>query len=80
MGWNSREVIVHQTIPTNFSHKNITCKTQSLYNLLAFFLITITLLIVVSTYCYLIKYRVKKKHILPFHDKKFKKFCLGSLN
>ena len=42
---------------TNFDKKeNITCKTQHLYILLAFLLITISLLIAVSIYCYLIKY------------------------
>ena len=40
---------------------------QSLYVLLAFLLITIALLIAVSNYCYLIKYRVAQKHLLPFH-------------
>ena len=34
--------------------------------LLAVLLITITLLIAVSTYCFLIKYRVKQKQLLPF--------------
>ena len=37
-----------KTIPTNFYEKNITCKTQNLYILLAFLLIIITLLTVVS--------------------------------
>ena len=31
-----------KTIPTNFNEKKVTCKTQSLYLLLAFLLITIT--------------------------------------
>ena len=44
-----------KTIPTNFNEKMITCKTQSFYILLVFLLITITLLIAVSIYCYLIK-------------------------
>ena len=35
--------------------------------LLALLLITIALLITVSTYCYLIKYRAKQKHLLPFN-------------
>ena len=38
------------------------------YILLAFLLITITLLISVSLYCYLIKYQAKQKHLLPFRD------------
>ena len=40
---------------------------QNFYILLAFLLITIALLIAVSIYCYLIKYRAKQKHLLPFH-------------
>ena len=48
--------------------KNITCRTQNFYILLAFLLITIALLIAVSIYCYLIKYRAKGKHLLKFHD------------
>ena len=47
-------------IPTNFNEKNITCKIQNFYTLLTFLLTTIALLIDVSTYCYLIKYRAKK--------------------
>ena len=38
-----------RTIP-----KNLTCKTQHLYILLAFLLITVVLLIAVNIYCYLI--------------------------
>ena len=45
-----------KTIPTNFNEKNITFKTQSFYILLASLLITISLLIAVSIYCYLIRY------------------------
>ena len=52
--------------------KNLTCKTQSLYILLTFLLITITLLIAVSIYCYLIKYLAKQKHLLRFHHTKLK--------
>ena len=56
-----------KTIPTNFNEKNITCKTQNFYILLSFLLITIALLIAVSIYYYLIKYRGKEKHLLPFY-------------
>ena len=45
-----------KTIPTIFIEKKVTCKTQSFYILLPFLLITIKLLIVVSIYCYLLKY------------------------
>ena len=50
----------------NFNEKNISCKTQNFYILLAILLITITLLIAVSIYCYLIKSQTK--HLLPLHD------------
>ena len=56
-----------KTIPTNFNEKKAICKTQNFYILLAFLLITISLLIAVSIYCYLIKYRAIQKHLLPFH-------------
>ena len=57
-----------KTISTNFNEKKGICKTQNFYILLAFLLIIIALLIVVSIYCYLMKYRAKQKHILPFHN------------
>ena len=44
-----------KTVSKNFNEKNITFKTQNLYISLAFLLNTITLLINVSIYCYLIK-------------------------
>ena len=45
-----------KTIP-----KNIIRETKSYYNLLSF------LLIAISIYCYLIKYKAKQKHLLPFY-------------
>ena len=42
-------------------HKNIICETKSFHILLAFLLIT------VSTYCYLIKYKAKQKLLLSFY-------------
>ena len=56
-----------KTVPTNFNEKISACKTQNFCILLAFLLITIALLIAVSIYCYLIKYRAKQKHLLRFH-------------
>ena len=47
--------------------KDIICETKCFYILLAFLLIAIALLIVVSVYCYLIKYKAKRKHLLPFY-------------
>ena len=67
-----------KTIATNFNEKEVTCKTQSFYILLAYLSITIALSIVVSIYCYLIKYRAK--NLLPFHDTKLKQFCIDSIN
>ena len=54
-------------VPTNFNEK-ITCRKQNFYILLAFLLSTIALLIAVSIYCYLVKYRAKQKHLLPFRE------------
>ena len=45
---------------------------QNFYILLALLLITIALLIAVSIYCYLMKYRTKQKHLLPPHNTKLK--------
>ena len=47
---------------TNFNEKKATCKTQSFYIFFAFLSITIALLIALSIYCYLIKYRAKQNH------------------
>ena len=41
-----------KTIPTNFNEKKATCKAQNFYILLAFLLITMTLLISVSIHFY----------------------------
>ena len=64
----------------NFIENKVTCKTKNLYILLAFLLITITLLIAVSIYCYLIKYL--GKHLLPVHNiiNKLNKFYIASIN
>ena len=60
---------------TNFNEKNITCKTQSFYILLAFLLITIALLIAVNIYSYLLK------NFLPFHNtnNKLNRFYVDSI-
>ena len=55
------------TIPRNYNEKNVTCKIQNFYVSLIFILITIAFLIAVNIYCYLIKYQVKQKHLLPFY-------------
>ena len=54
-----------KTVPRNFNEKNITCKMHNFYILLAFFKITIALLIAVSIYCYLIICCAKQ--LLPFN-------------
>ena len=70
-----------KTVTTNFNEKNATCKTKDFYILLAFFLITITLLIAVSIYYYLIKYKSKQKHLLPYYftNNNFKKFYINNI-
>ena len=70
-----------KTITRNFYEK-VACKTQNFYILLSFLLITIALLIAVSIYCYLIEYRVKQKHLLPFHvtNNELKELCINNIN
>ena len=65
---------------TNFDEENIAYKTQNFYTLLAFLLITIALLIVVSIYCYLIKYQEKQKHLFPFSDTNLKQVFINNIN
>ena len=43
-------------------------ETKNIHILFALSLIIITLLIAVSIYCYLIKYKAKQKHLLRFHN------------
>ena len=50
--------------------RQVLMKKDNLYNfyiLLAFLVITISLLIAVSIFFYMIKYRAKQKHLLKFH-------------
>ena len=51
--------IIHDEIinvkETNFNEETVTCKTQNVYILIVFLLLTIALLIAVSIYRYLIK-------------------------
>ena len=60
---------------------NIIRETKSFYIFLAFLLITIALFITVSIYCYLIKYKVKQKHLLLFYvtNNELKKFCIKTI-
>ena len=51
-----------KSFPINFNEKKLICKIQNFYILLACLLITTTLWIAVSIYCYLIKYWAKTKH------------------
>ena len=60
------EIIESYKEETHFNEKKATCKTQNFYILLAFLLITIALLIAVSIYCYLIKYRARQKNYYHF--------------
>ena len=50
------EIIEPYVEETNFDEKEATYKTHNFYVLLTFLLMTITLLIIVSIYCNLIKY------------------------
>ena len=52
---------------TNLNEKKANRKTQNFDISLAILSITIALLIPVSIYYNLMKYRAKQKHLLPFH-------------
>ena len=55
-------------------NKNIICEKKSFYILIA-------LLIVVSIYCYLIKYKAKQKHLLSFYitNNELNKICIYNI-
>ena len=46
--------------------KKATFKTQNVYILLAFLLITIASLKAATIYCYMKNYKLRQKHLLPF--------------
>ena len=69
-----------KTNSKNLNEKKVTCKTQNVYILLAFLLITIALLITVCIYCYLIKYRAKQNYLLQFQDTKLKEVHVNNIN
>ena len=50
----------------NIWKSNLICETKGFNILLAFSLNAIALLIANSIYYYLIKYKAKQKHLLPF--------------
>ena len=57
-----------KTIPKRFNENEVICRMQNVYILLTILLITIALLIAASIHCYLIKYGLKQKQLLPFYD------------
>ena len=61
------KTISTKTIPANFSEKKVTCKTENFSILLTFLLITISLLMIVCIYCYLIKNWSKQEHGLLYY-------------
>ena len=61
-----------ETVRTNFNETDIICETKIFYNLLAFLLITIALLIDDRFYCYLIRYRGKEIITILHHKQELK--------
>ena len=61
------DTIETKIVTTNFNEKNAVFKTKTFYNLVVFWLITISLLIAAWIYFYLIKHKSKQKHLLPYH-------------
>ena len=76
------EIIVsyNEKTKANFKEEKAACKTQNFCILLSFLLITMALLITISIYCYLVKYRAKQKNLLPFHDTKLKQVYVDKMN
>ena len=66
------EIIDEKPVTTNFNEKNTICKTKDLFILLSFLLIAVVLLIAVSNYCFLIKYKSKQNYVLPYYVTKDK--------
>ena len=62
---NTIKSILIKTVPTKTVPTKINSK--KVYNLHAFLLVTIALLIAVNIFCYLMKYQIKEKHLLPHH-------------
>ena len=56
-----------KAIVKNFNEKKVTCTMKDFYILVAFLLITITLLTAVTFYCYLMKQQIKKV-LRSYHD------------
>ena len=59
-----------KTFQKNYNKKKVNSKTKKFSVLLIFLLITVALLTAFSIYCYLIKYQVKQKRLLPSLGKK----------
>ena len=57
-----------KTVPKNFFKKTVACKIENFDIFLTFFLIAISLLIIVSYYCCFIKHRSKLEYLLPYYD------------
>ena len=59
----------HMAKKQNHFLENLMKKTQNFYILLEFLLNVITLLITVTIYCYLIKYRAKQTNVIISRQK-----------
>ena len=56
--------VIEETVTANFYEKKAFCKMQNFDILFVLLLTTIALLIAVSIYCYLRKYRAKQKKFI----------------
>ena len=56
-----------KTVSNNFNEKKSKLQNKKNLYLTCFFSITIALLIAVSIYCYLIKFKAKRNNLLPYH-------------
>ena len=61
-----------KAIVKNFNVKKVTCTMKDFYILVAFLLITMTLLTAVTFYCYLMKQQIKKSITIISQHKQIK--------
>ena len=70
-----------KTVTGSFTEEISVYKTKKFFILLVFLIITDALLIAVSIYRFLINFKAKQKHLLPFYVriKELKEMCINNI-
>ena len=69
-----------KNILTKTNENKLICKMKNSFSLLAFLLIAKTLLITISIYCCFIKYQIKQKYLISFHDTSIKEIDIKNIS